>query len=102
MGRGDGWQALGGKAMIAIIKLAFFGLIALTVLYVLIGIYSRSVRRETLEKKFDAGGIEGDRDAYIEAGMQAYAHGLKRRLLWLVYIIPTVVVVVTVYFVNSQ
>ena len=88
--------------MIGILKLAFFGLIALTVLYFLIGIYSRSVRRGTLERKFEAGGIEGDRDAYIEAGMQAYEHGLKRRLLWLVYIIPTVVGVVTVYFVNYQ
>ena len=54
------------------------------------------------EKKFDAGGIEGERDAYIEAGMQAYEHGLRRRLLWLVYIIPMVVVLATVYAVNYQ
>lgn len=88
--------------MIAIIKLAFFGLIGLTLVYFLVAAYSRSVRREKLERAFDAGGVEGERDAYIEAGMQAYEHGLKRRLLWLVYIIPTAVVVVTVYFVNSQ
>lgn len=88
--------------MIAILRLAFFGFIGLTILYFLVGIYSRSVRREKLEKKFDAGGIEGDRDAYIEAGMQAYEGGLRRRLLWLVYIIPTAVVAVTVYFVNYQ
>lgn len=88
--------------MIAILKLVFFGLIALTVVYVLVGTYARSVQREDLEKTFDAGGIAGSRDAYIEAGMQAYARGLKRRLLWLVYIIPTVVVVVTVYMVNHQ
>jgi hypothetical protein len=88
--------------MIGILRSAFFGFIGLTVIYVLVAIYSRSVRREKLEKKFDAGGIEGDRDTYIAEGMQAYEHGLKRRLLWLVYIIPTVVVVVTVYFVNYQ
>jgi hypothetical protein len=88
--------------MIAIIRLAVFGVIALTVVYFLVGIYSRSVRREWLEKKYDAGGIEGERDAYIEAGMQAYEHGLRRKLLWLVYIIPTVVVGVTIYFVNYQ
>lgn len=88
--------------MIGILRSAFFGFIGLTVIYVLVAIYSRSVRREKLEKKFDAGGIEGDRDTYIADGMQAYEHGLKRRLLWLVYIIPTVVVVVTVYFVNYQ
>jgi len=88
--------------MIGILRSAFFGFIGLTVIYVLVATYSRSVRREKLEKKFDAGGIEGDRDTYIAEGMQAYEHGLKRRLLWLVYIIPTVVVVVTVYFVNYQ
>ncbi|MGV8954215.1 MAG: hypothetical protein ACOH2M_24160 [Cypionkella sp.] len=88
--------------MIAIIRLAVVGFIILTLVYFVVGIYSRSVRREWLEKKFDAGGIEGDRDAYIEAGMQAYEHGLRRRLLWLVYIIPTLAVGVTIYFVNYQ
>ncbi|MEO5620586.1 MAG: hypothetical protein ABIQ85_06675 [Cypionkella sp.] len=88
--------------MIAIIRLAVVGFIMLTLVYFVVGIYSRSVRREWLEKKFDAGGIEGDRDAYIEAGMQAYEHGLRRRLLWLVYIIPTLAVGVTIYFVNYQ
>lgn len=88
--------------MIAIIRLAVFGFIGLTIIFFLVSIYSRSVRREKLEKRFDAGGIEGDRDAYIEHGMIAYEKGLRRRLLWLVYIIPTVVVAVTVYFVNYQ
>lgn len=88
--------------MIAIIRLAVFGFIAMTVVYVLVSIYSGSVRRENLEKKFDAGGVEGDRDEYIKAGMDAYRHGLRHRLIWLVYIIPTVVVAVTVYLVNYQ
>jgi hypothetical protein len=88
--------------MIAIIRLAVFGFIAMTVVYVLVSIYSGSVRREKLEKKFDAGGVEGDRDEYIKAGMDAYRHGLRHRLIWLVYIIPTVVVAVTVYLVNYQ
>ena len=88
--------------MIAIIRLAVFGLVALTIVYFVVSIYSRSIRREHLEKKFDAGGIEGDRDAYIKAGMDHYEHGLRKRLIWLVYVIPTVVVAVTVYLVNYQ
>lgn len=88
--------------MIAMLRVAVFWAIALTVVYFLVAIYSRSVRREWLEKKYDAGGIEGERHDYIEAGMQAYEHGLRRKLLWLVYIIPTVVVGVTIYFVNYQ
>jgi hypothetical protein len=88
--------------MIGIIRLAVFGFVAMTVVYVLVSIYSASVRREKLEKKFDAGGIDEDRDDYIKAGMDAYRHGLRHRLIWLVYIIPTVVVAVTVYLVNYQ
>ena len=88
--------------MIAIIRLAVFGFIGLSVVYLVVSIYSRSERREKLEKQFDAGDVEGDRDAYIEAGMQAYKHGLRRKLILLVYVIPAVVVAVTVYLVNYQ
>jgi len=86
--------------MIGLVYLVVFGLLGLSVVYLLVSVYSRSVRREKLEKRFDAGDGEGDRDAYIEAGMKAYQHGLRRRLIWLVYIIPIVVVGVTIYLVN--
>ncbi|MFC3181322.1 hypothetical protein [Cypionkella sinensis] len=88
--------------MIGILRAAVLGFVLLSVVYWLVSVYSRSVRREKLEKKFDAGGIEGDREAYIEAGMQAYNKSLRRRLIWLVYIIPAVGVSATVYFVNYQ
>ena len=88
--------------MIAIIRLVVFGFIGLTIVYWLVALYSRSERRERLEKEFDAGGVEGARDDYIKAGMDRYEHGLRRKLIVLVYIIPTLVVLVTVYFVNYQ
>ncbi len=88
--------------MIAIIRLIVFGFLGLSVIYILVSLYSQSVRRENLEKKFDAGGIEGDRDEYIKAGMIDYQRGLRRKLIWLVYIVPMVVVAVTVYLVNYQ
>lgn len=82
------------------LRLGLVMLVILSVVYLLVSIYSRSVRREKLEKRFDAGGVEGDRDAYIEQGMAEYEHGLKKRLIWLVYIIPMVVMAVIVYVVN--
>ncbi|PJF08646.1 hypothetical protein [Pseudorhodobacter sp. MZDSW-24AT] len=84
------------------LRFAFIGYVGLTIVYVIMRIYLRSVRRETLEKRFDAGGIEGDRATYIEKGMAAYDRGLKKNLLWLIYIIPTVAVVVTLYILNFQ
>jgi Ca2+/Na+ antiporter len=92
--------------MIAFLRLAVFGFIGLSVLYLLLSIYSRSVRRETLEKTWDAengpGGDAAARDAYIEAGMRDYEKSLRKKLIWLVYVIPMIVIGVTVYLVNYQ
>lgn len=93
--------------MIAIIRAGLLGFVILTVVYVVVSIYSRSVRREKLEKAWDSdpareGAATDERDAYIEAGMEAYRHGLRRKLIWLVYVIPMAVVMITVYFVNYQ
>jgi hypothetical protein len=82
------------------LRLIFVALVGLTIVYFLVAVYSRSVRREKLEKQWAADGLEGDRDAWIEAGMKAYEKGLKRRLLWLIYIVPMVAFAATIYFVN--
>jgi hypothetical protein len=87
------------------LRLAFFLYIGLTIAYFLTAIYSRSVRREKLEKAWDTdpareGVPANERTAFIEAGMVSYEKGLKKRLLWLIYIIPTIGFVATIYFVN--
>lgn len=86
--------------MIGFIKLAVFGFIGLSIIYLMMSIYSRSVRREALEKRFDAGGVDGDRDTYIAEGMARYERSLRKRLIWLVYIIPMAVMAGTIYLVN--
>jgi hypothetical protein len=87
------------------LRLAFLFYLGLTVVYVLTAIYSRSVRREKLEKEWDSepaneGLNQTARTEFIETGMVAYRVGLKKRLLWLIYIIPTIAAAATVYFVN--
>lgn len=87
------------------LRLAFVMYVMLTIIYFLTGIYSRSVRREKLEKSWDTDpareGVPLDeRAAFIEAGMQAYDKGLKKRLLWLIYVVPTIGFMTTIYFVN--
>ncbi|MEZ5779037.1 MAG: hypothetical protein R3E44_11815 [Paracoccaceae bacterium] len=92
--------------MIALIRLAVFGFIGLSVVYFVVSIYSRSVRREKLEKRWDAEhgetADEAARTAYIETGMREYEHGLRKKLIWLVYVIPMVIIAATVYLVNYQ
>ncbi len=87
------------------LRLAFILYVGLTIIYFVTSIYSRSVRREKLEKEWDTDpareGVPVDeRQAFIETGMQAYEEGLKRQLLWLIYILPTIGFAATIYFVN--
>jgi|APFEC2959095136_1045048.scaffolds.fasta_scaffold00101_31 hypothetical protein len=83
--------------MIAFARLVVVLLIVQTVFYVLIRIYVRSLRREKLEKRWEREGAQGDRDAYVEAGMREFDASLKPKLLLLVYVIPAVAVGVILY-----
>ena len=82
------------------LRLIFMALVVLTIVYFFVGLYSRSVRREKLENQWVEDGLDGDRDAWIEEGMKAYDKGLKKRLLWLIYIVPMVVFVTIIYVIN--
>lgn len=86
--------------MIGFLRLGIFLLVGLTVLYVLISIYARSLERERLEKEWDAEQGPGDRESFVSAGMERYRGSLRRRLLWGVYIVPVAVISVLVYVLN--
>lgn len=90
-----------------IVRIAFFWFIGVSVVYVLVSIYSRSVRREKLEKEWDTDPAREDmpaaeREAFIEAGMAQYRSSLRRKLIALVYVIPAIIMAVIIYFVNFQ
>jgi hypothetical protein len=89
-----------GHAMVALMRLLIFGLIALTVIYLAISWYSRSARRRKMERDWEEAGRPGDRTTYIEAGMVQYERSLRKRLIWLVYIVPVTAVVVIIYLTN--
>jgi len=82
------------------LRLLALVLAVLTLVFWLVQAYSRSVRRERLEKRFDQGDVPGDRDAYIRAGMADYDRGLRRRLIWLVYIVPLGAMAIALWAVN--
>lgn len=88
------------------IRLILLGFIGLSVLYFLISIYSRSIRREKLEKAWDANPPEGDdtvdRNAYIEEGMAEYESGFRKKLIVLVYVIPPLFVAAIIFLTNTQ
>lgn len=90
--------------MIGFLRLAIFGAVGAAVAYWVLLIYSRSLRREALEKEWDADPPEGatpeGRDLFIEEGMADYEHSLRRKLIWLVLVLPAVVVGLLIYLVN--
>ncbi|MBQ2262330.1 MAG: hypothetical protein II336_13285 [Loktanella sp.] len=90
----------------AFIKLVIFGFIALTVIYWSIALYSRSVRKERLEKTFDAenpGSTDrAARDAYVAQGMQDYHSSIRPRLIGLVYVVPTLTIAIITYLINMN
>lgn len=89
-----------------LIRLIVLGFIGLSVVYFAISIFSRSIRRERLEKEWDANPPEGGdlaaRDTYIEDGMTEYEGGFRKKLIVLVYVIPPLIVVGILYLTNNQ
>ncbi|TQS70426.1 hypothetical protein ERN12_14925 [Rhodobacteraceae bacterium] len=92
--------------MIAFFRFALPGLAGLTLIYVLIGVYARSLARERLEKAWEdpkTGAASClTREEFIAQGMRAYKHSLRRKLLVLVYIVPVGVVAILVYVMNYR
>ncbi|MBN2740320.1 MAG: hypothetical protein JXR35_05390 [Rhodobacteraceae bacterium] len=90
--------------MFGFVRLAILGFIALSVIFWLVRIYARSLRREALEDEWAeaeaAGDTPGPREIYVEIGMKNYERSLLRKLIWLVYILPIALVVGLIYLVN--
>ena len=82
------------------VRLAVIGLFFLTIVYICLSWYSRSVRREKLERRFDRGGEVGPREQFIEDGLRAYEGSLRRKLIWGVYVIPIILIVAMIYVTN--
>ncbi|MCP4819007.1 MAG: hypothetical protein GY883_07450 [Shimia sp.] len=86
--------------MFALARLAVVGFVVLTIVYVCLSWYSRSVRRDKLEAEWDEEGMTGDREAFVDEGLRDYDGSLRRKLIWGVYIIPVTAVIALIYFMN--
>lgn len=86
--------------MLALARLLIFGGIALGALYLGLSRYFRAKHRARMEQDWEAVGRPGNRAAYIEEGMAQYARSLRRRLLWLVVILPVAAVVLLIWLTN--
>ncbi|QFT57984.1 hypothetical protein FIU94_04030 [Sulfitobacter sp. THAF37] len=86
--------------MFALMRLVVVGFVVLTVVYVCLSFYSRSVRRSKLRKKWYEGKQLVDRDTFVQRGLERYDGSIRRKLILGVYIVPVVVVGVVIYLTN--
>ncbi|WP_370513010.1 hypothetical protein [Oceaniovalibus sp. ACAM 378] len=84
----------------AIARLGLMGFVILSIIYVLVSIYSRSVRRERLENRWEAEEIGGDREEYVKNGLAEYDSSVRRKLILGVYVVPVIVVGTLIYVIN--
>ncbi len=87
----------------ALIRLVVIGFVVLTIIYGMVWLYSRSVRREKLEKEWDAenpGGDPAARADYVEKGMADYHSSIRPKLILLVYVVPAIAAAVLMYLIN--
>lgn len=88
------------------VRMIVFGFLAMSVVYLSISMYSRSVRRERLENEFDAnppeGADEAMRDAYVARGIAEYNNSFRPKLIGLVYVVPMIAISVIVYVINTN
>lgn len=87
--------------MIPMIRMLGFLLVILTVAYITVSFWSRNVRRRKLEERWDSKDVlTSDRDTFIRRGLEKYDRSFRRKLIWLVYILPLGAIAALVYITN--
>ncbi|MEE4209862.1 MAG: hypothetical protein V2I43_11405 [Parvularcula sp.] len=94
MGRSQETMMLGAARLLLIL------LAALTVVYICLSFYSRSVRRGKLEAEWEEAPREGERDTFVDAGLKDYDGSLRRKLILGVYVVPLALIGFIIYATN--
>ncbi|SDD69970.1 hypothetical protein SAMN05421538_102235 [Paracoccus isoporae] len=91
----------------AVLRLALTLFIIEAIFYVLISVYLRSTKTEALEEEWDRrhperAGDSPERRLFVRRSMAGFRKTLKARLVALVFVVPTLAVLVIAWFVNVQ
>ncbi|QUJ76416.1 hypothetical protein KDD17_16275 [Sulfitobacter albidus] len=86
--------------MFALARLMVIGFIVLTIVYVCLSLYSRSVRKGKLRAEWYEGPQDVPLEQFLEEGLEEYDSSLRRRLILSVYVIPVILVSLIIYLTN--
>ena len=83
-----------------IFRLFFIVMVVSTIVYISLSLYSRSLRKDKLNKQWRADMMVGDRELWVRQELKKYDQSLRRRLILLVYVVPFAFVGLMVYLQN--
>lgn len=90
----------------ALLRLIVVLFLVCSLVYLCVAWYSRSVRREKLEKEWAEdhpdGGDMAMRQTFITQGMIDYNDSIRPKLLLLIYVVPAIFVGVMLYITNAN
>lgn len=93
--------------MLVLLRLMIFLFLIEAIFYLLLSIYLRSTKKESLEDEWDRrhpdrAGDSPERREFVRRSMVGFQKTLKARLVGLVFIVPTILIGVIAWYVNVQ
>lgn len=82
------------------LRALFIFFVILLAIYLVLSLVLRLRERRRLAEEWEAGDRLVDRDIFMEEGMAAYDHSLRKRLLWLVIVLPMAGLAILLYLLN--
>ncbi|MGR3805868.1 hypothetical protein [Marinibacterium profundimaris] len=86
--------------MISLLRMLIPLLIILSLVYAVAAFRARARARDRLEEEWEEEGMTGDRDAFIEDGLEDYAGSFRRKMLLAIYVVPLCLIALMVYLTN--
>jgi uncharacterized ion transporter superfamily protein YfcC len=86
--------------MIALARLLMLLFFALSIIYIIISIRSRQIRKRKLRSEWREKGQVGAEEDFLREGLADYDSSLRKKLILLVYVVPLAVIAYIVYAVN--
>lgn len=86
--------------MISFLRMLVPLLILLTIIYAVASIRARFKAKERLEQEWEEQGSKGDRDAFVDEGLDAYSESFRRKILLAIYVVPLLLIALMVYLTN--
>lgn len=83
-----------------LLRFVAIGFFALSVVYICLSLYSRSVRKDKLERWWLEDNEGKDLKTYVADGLLEYDRSFRPKLILGVYIVPTLVVGIIIYLTN--